>query len=161
MSVNIVYQDKVKSSPVVMGVLGFSVIIVLIIGFILYFQNNRTIDSGVVKTLSFVLVLDVFVFWAFREMAVVITDKQLSFGFFIFKKKIDLNKIENVEIQDFKFNNYLGYGIRYGRDNTIGYVPCGGRGLKIKVTGEKKDFFFICNRPEEALVFIKQYGTQK
>jgi len=161
MTKNVVYQDKVKSSPVVIAVLGLSVVVVLVIGSILYFQNNQTIDSGVAKTLAAVLILDLVVLISFREMKIVITDKQLSFGFLVFKKKIDLNKIEKFEIQDFKFNNYLGYGIRYGRDNTVGYVPCGGRGLKIKVSGERKDFFFICNRPEEIMVFIKQYGAQK
>lgn len=161
MSENIVYQDEVKSSPIVIAVLLLSVAIVIIVGLVLYFQHQLAEDSSVWPALLAVILVDILILLTFRQMQIVITDKQLSFGFLVFKKKIDLNKIEKIEIQDFKFNNYLGYGIRYGRDNTVGYVPCGGRGLKIKVSGEKKEFFLICNRPEEAIVFVKQYGAQK
>ncbi|KKQ79684.1 MAG: hypothetical protein UT02_C0027G0004 [Parcubacteria group bacterium GW2011_GWC2_38_7] len=161
MSENIVYQDKVKSSPIVLAVLLLGVVIVVIVGLVMYFQQSLTIDSSALPTLLVVFVADLLILLTFRQMQIVVTDKELRFGFYIFRKRINLKNIESVEIQDFKFTEYMGYGIRYSRNNTVGYVPCGGRGLKIKVKGETRNFFFICNRPEEAQTFIKQYGTQK
>lgn len=161
MSENIVYQDKVKSSVVVVAVFGISICAVLLIAVILYFQGLIANNKNVLPILSVVMAVDLGILLTFKQMKIVITDKELKFGFYIFGKKIDLKTIESVEIQDFKFSTYFGYGIRYGRDNTIGYVPCGGRGLKVTVSNEKRPYFFICNRPEEALTFIKQYGKQK
>ena len=38
--------------------------------------------------------------------------------------------------------DYFGYGVRFGRDGTVGYVPRGGSGILITAEGEKRPLFF-------------------
>ncbi len=154
---NVIFEDKVKSSPIVIAVLGLSVITVIIIGIVIFLKAKQPVDNVVIPVLVGVALMDVAVLWLFRIMQIKITDKYVSFGFYFLKKTINFDNIDKVEIEDFKFSNYYGYGIRYGLNNTVGYVPCGGRGIKLTVKSEKRKYFFICNKVEEAAKILNQY----
>jgi len=155
---NIVFQDKVKSSPIVIAALALSAVMVVIIAVVLYFQEKLFVDNAMAPILIVVTILNVAILMLFRQMQIVITDKEVRFGFYFFKKRIALPQIEKAEIEDFKFSNYYGYGIRYGLNNTIGYVPSGGKGIKLTLKNDRRKYFFICNRAEEVLTLLKQYG---
>lgn len=85
----------------------------------------------------------------FRRLLIVVTDEQLICGFGIFRRAFPLNKINTVEIGVYSFGNYWGYGVRFGRDNTLGYVPRGGAGIKLEIQGERRAIFVSTQRPEE------------
>jgi len=161
MQEDIVYQEKVKSNPLILAFLGLSVIGILVVGLILYFSQNGAIEKNVLPTVAIVLFVDVLLLLVFTQMQIVVTEKKLQFGFLFFRKKIKINEIVKLEVSEYKFSNYFGYGIRFGRDNTIGYVPSGGRGIKVTSENDKRAYFFICTQPEQVLAILKQYGAKK
>lgn len=145
---NIQYQEEVKSNVIVIAVLVLSV---LILGLMTYFQLiNPSLGVGLGwKILYLLLLLAVGgVLFSFRKLSIVVTDQQIIFGFGRFRQRKLLVHVERVEIGEYKFSNYLGYGIRFGRDKTIGYVPCGGKGLKIKFANDKREYFLITSQVE-------------
>ena len=107
-----------------------------------------------------VLVLEITVFVSFRELQIELTSETLTFGFGKFKKKINLTEIESIAVEDYKFSNYFGYGIRYGRDRSIGYIPRAGLGLRINLKNGKSDYYFISTKAEELKSMIDQYKKQ-
>lgn len=153
---NVVYKDEVPSSVMVIAILGLSV---AILAFFSYSQITQPTEMNIgLKIFVFAMLLvGLVVVVSFRKLTIIVTNTQLIFGFGKFRKKVGLGNLTKVEIKDFKFSNYLGYGIRFGRDGSVGYVPRGGKGLLITVKGEKKPMFFIVNNPEQIKAVLDRY----
>ncbi len=157
----VIYYDEVKSSPVITAVLVFAILIVVLIVVFSYQKGDLLVGSVSFWALGFFFFLNFFVLIFFSKMTISLSHKYLSFGFSFFKKNIVIADIKKVEESKFEFANYMGYGIRYGRDGTLGYVPSSGKGLKIKVENEKREIFFVCNFPEQIINLLEKYGSNK
>jgi hypothetical protein len=98
-------------------------------------------------------VVDLVMFWSFSKLTIKITSEYLQIGFGVFKRKILIKDINNVKVEDYNKSIYLGYGIRLGRDKSIGFIARAGRGIKLKVI--PRDLFFSSNYPEQIKLLIE------
>ena len=146
---NEVFKEKVPMYYFVMLIISITCLIFLLILISQFTSRPLSMNVSSKVILFVVFLINLIVLVSFRELTIKVTDKKIFFGFGRFSKKLYLDKLEDVEVTDYKFTNYFGYGIRFGRDNTIGYVPRGGKGLKMKFKGEKKEYFVISNRVDE------------
>lgn len=104
--------------------------------------------------LGLVLLVDLAIFKSFYELFFRVTSDGLEFGYGFFKRKITKDNIESVLIDNSK-GNFFGYGIRFGKDKTMGFIARTGSGLRV-ITKDKRKFFVTMNNPEETLSIIKQ-----
>jgi len=144
-----IFQDKVQTYKFVTAMLLITSLILLLILLSQYTDKPVVLEMGSKVVLIVVFLMNVLVLVSFQELTISLDEQYLIFGFMKFRKRILRSKIRKIELQHYDFRNYLGYGIRFGRDKTIGYCPRGGKGLKITVEGERREIFFVTNRPEE------------
>jgi len=144
----IIHEQKQKSSPIVISIYAI-VFIILLFGII---KNNLSGTIGI--SLMVTLLIDVIFFINFYQVKFRVTNEGLEFGYGIFKNKVSKNNIESVLIDNSK-NNFFGYGIRFSKDKTIGFISKAGDGLMIIFKDQRK-FFITMNNPREALDIIKE-----
>ncbi|MDD3284844.1 MAG: hypothetical protein PHZ07_04595 [Patescibacteria group bacterium] len=127
----------------------------IIIAFLLLFIIIR---SGLPNTTSivlfFVFLFDIYLFICFYKLTFKITSEGIEFGFGIFKRKIKKDKIQSIFI-DNSVSIFIGYGIRFGKNKTLGFIARVGDGLTIK-TKYGLVFFVSLDDPKTALDIIKQ-----
>jgi len=144
----IIHEQKQKSNPIIM----FIYVIVFIV---LLFNIIKNSLSGVWEiSLIIILFADIVFFINFYQVKFKITSDGLEFGYGIFKNKVSKNNIESILIDNSK-NSFFGYGIRFGKDKTIGFISKAGSGLRI-IFKDKRRFFVTMNNPREALDIIKE-----
>ena len=97
--------------------------------------------------LLFMTVLDLLLFWSFSQLTVSLKEDFLEFRFGIFKKRLAYNQILEISVGDYDRKIFLGYGIRFGRDKSIGYIARGGRGVRLKTLN--RDYFISSDSPEQ------------
>jgi len=90
----------------------------------------------------------------FRRLNFEITDDEVRFGFGIIQKRFALGGIVSCEPYTLTFKNYLGYGIRYGRDGTTAYNTRNGPGVKIVVEGAKRPYVISISGVEDVCKII-------
>lgn len=152
---NNLFEEKVSTVLILSILMGLSFIVLvwLIVAPFLGYQMNISTTTQII--LSVILVFDVLILLCFRVLKIGLTEEKLTFGFGIFKRNIFLKDIEKVEIGEYAFNNYWGYGIRFGRDRSQGYVPRGGKGVRIYLKDNKTTFFISSARAEELVSMLK------
>ena len=131
------------------------IVALVIYAFILYKSWSDTVDD-IMAALPMAItgIVIFFILYTFRNLSIVLYDDRLQFGFGFFKKTIRRGEIINIEKKEFKFRNYLGYGIRRGLDKSWGYIVGGEQGLMVYIQGKK--FYFNTDNPDELLQLIKQ-----
>ena len=155
----IIHQQKQKTYFILVA------IYIIIAGFLLFTvlapQNffGGGISQGNKIVLLVVAVIDLILFWSFSELNIKVTEENLIFGFGVFKKKISFKQINDCLVEEFNKNSYLGYGIRFGRDKSIGYIARAGRGVRLKM--QPRDYFISCDSPEQLVQVIKQQLFKK
>ena len=154
---NIIYKEKVPTYAFVTAILLVTCLILLIILMSQFTSKPIALDFGGKIILLIVLIFNVIVLFYFRELTITVTESRILFGFGRFRKKFYTGNIESIKVDEYKFSNYLGYGIRYGRDKSIGYVPRGGKGLRMKFKNEKRAYFFSTARPDELKLLLEKY----
>jgi len=152
----IIYQEKVPTYPLITAIVGITVLIFLILAIAPFFGKFLQITPTVQFILIFVILLDAIALISFNKLTIILTDTHFSFGFGKFSKKVALKDIVNVQPGEYKFSNYLGYGIRVGRDNTIGYTPRGGKGIIVTIKDDRHGYFISTANPESLCSAIKQ-----
>jgi hypothetical protein len=148
------FEEKVSTLFFLSVLLGISFVVLIWLIVAPFFDYAMKISVSVRIALGVVLFLDVLVLLSFRVLKIKLTAENLIFGFGIFKKNILLKEIDRVEVGDYVFKNYFGYGIRFGRDHSQGFVPRGGKGVRIYLKN-KAIFFFSSARAEELVSMIK------
>ncbi len=66
----------------------------------------------------------------------------------------EIKSIESVTINPLSV--YRGYGKRFGKDGSIGYIASGKKGIRVKMNGGKV-FVITCDNPHDLLVVVKKY----
>lgn len=143
------YEEKIPTYPFIiwLGALFGAFLSVILLS---QFTSRAVPISGELKILIAVLILLVLgTLVSFRALKIMVTEDRLIFGFGGWRKRIFLKNIEKIEIAKYRFNVYWGYGIRWGWDGSIGFIPRGGRGIKIWVKEKRWPYFIISNNPEE------------
>jgi hypothetical protein len=96
--------------------------------------------SGYIYFFGIVGVLLLVVLAAFWKLVFIITETEVVFGFSLFRKRFEREKITSCDPYELKFSNYYGYGIRIGRDGTVAYNTRNGAGVKLTVEGAERQY---------------------
>ena len=150
----IIYQENQKTYFILTVI--YIIIAVLILALILFpdYLLQKSLAPGVKVILLIVAIIDIILFWSFSQLSIKLTSEYLQIGFGIFKKKISFTEIKDVLVQDYQKSIYFGYGIRFGKDKSIGYIARAGRGIRLKM--DKRDYFFSTDNPEQLQNLIKE-----
>lgn len=154
---NTQYQEKVPTYPAITAMVLVTCLIFLIVLLSQFTARAVPITLTTKVLLTVLLLLDLVVLLSFREVTITVTDKQIIFGYGRFRKKFYLADLEKVEFGEYKFRNYLGYGIRYGLDKSIGYAPRGGRGVRMKFHRDARVYFVVSARPDELKGILEKH----
>jgi len=152
---NVIYEEQQKTYLILVAV--FIIVAAFLLGLVLFpgFFNKQDLPQSARLIILVVAVLDLILFWSFSQLSIIITSQYLQLGFGIFRKNILLSNISEVEVENYKKSVYLGYGIRLGRDKSIGYIARGGRGVRIKM--KPRDYFFSSDNPEQIKLLLKPH----
>jgi len=137
----IVHEETQKFSAL-MGLLVFGSMVIIGAYLIIQWQKGALaeISTWPYVFLGLILILDIFFIVNFYQLKIVLTNEHLIFGFGILRRKIKLSDIREVALEKFIFQRYMGYGVRTGRDKSVGYVARNSDGIRLKVNNQK-DFF--------------------
>lgn len=150
----IIYQEQQKTYFILILIFIITAFLILAVLFFPSFFGFNSLSNIGQIILGLVAALDLFFFWCFRKLTILANDQALSFGFGFMKKKFLWNNLKSAQAEDFDLKNYLGYGIRFGRDKSIAFVAQGGRGVRLKTIG--KDYFFSCSEAEKLATLINE-----
>jgi uncharacterized membrane protein YdbT with pleckstrin-like domain len=157
---NIIHEETQKFN-VMMGLL--IVLSFVIIGAYLVITWSRgglaQLPNYLIAMLIVILIFDLFFIINFYQLKTVVTDDTLIFGFGVLKRKVKLEEIEQVEVEKFVFNKYMGYGIRTGKDRSVGYIARAGQGIRVKVRN-KKDFYITSEDANRLKTMIDTAGKK-
>lgn len=138
---SIIYQEKQPTYKIFAGI---SLAVTLILLGIIYSNfkyNNNEMGWPILALLVVIMIFNVLILFSFYELSIRVTEHDIRFGFGPFKKKFNLQKIKSCETGKYSFKNYLGFGIRFGRDRTIGYVARALPGICLEIDGQHRKFF--------------------
>jgi hypothetical protein len=150
----IIYEQRQKTNLVVTSIY---LIVFFLLFFIIFWPEILKIDPlpKITKIiLFFVLLIDLAIFKSFYELKFRVTSEGLEFGYGILKNKVTKNNIESIFLDNSR-SIFFGYGIRFSKDKTIGFIAKHGDGLKIVYKDQRK-FFVTMDNPQEALNIIKE-----
>ncbi|MBK5092973.1 MAG: hypothetical protein JJE48_05600 [Actinobacteria bacterium] len=102
------------------------------------------------------ILLFALVYLNFRRLLFEVTESHVRFGFGLIKKEFLRSDITFCEPYELTFKNYLGYGIRFGRDGTVAYNTRNGKGVKMVVNGQKKPYVVSVDDPEHVCGLLQQ-----
>jgi len=95
----------------------------------------------------------------FRRLEFVITEGYVVFGFGVIKKRFPRDRVISCEPCELTFANYLGYGIRWGRDRTVAYNTRNGPGVRLTVEGQKKPYVVSLGNPGIVCSILQAGGS--
>jgi len=145
---SLIYQEKQPTYKIFAGI---SLAVTLILLGIIYSNfkyNNNEIGWPILALLVVIMIFNILILFSFYELNIKVTEHEICFGFGPFKKKFDLQKIKSCEMGKYSFKNYLGFGIRFGRDRTVGYVARALPGIRLEIDGQTRKFFITSKNAE-------------
>jgi len=150
----IIYQEQQKTYFILILVFIIVAFMVLALLFFPSFFGLYSLSNIGQFLLGLIAIMDLVFFWCFRKLTILADDVSLSFGFGFMKKKFSWNNLKSAQAEDFDLKNYLGYGIRFGRDKSMAFAAQGGRGVRLKAIG--KDYFFSSANAEKLVSLINE-----
>ncbi len=105
----IIYKEKQTTYPI------FYIILILEFPLILYFIFNglQQKQYGLTALIAVIFVFLIFILVNFFHLRIRVYEDKIVFYFGIFDKIIHFSDIQRVEIQDYDFWKYWGWGIRW------------------------------------------------
>lgn len=97
----------------------------------------------------------------FWRLTFVITAEEVVFGFGLVKKRLKMADVKSCEPYTLTFGNYLGYGIRLGRDRTIAYNTRNGPGVKLEVEGAGRAYVLSLKNPARVCRLLEEIAGRK
>ena len=149
---NLLYLEKQKTYLILIAAF---ILIALVILALTFFPGvfGAAEPSDAVKLVLLILALaDLLMLWSFSSLTIKASEKYLIFGFGVFKKRFFWHQIKEAKVENFHLTNYLGYGIRFGRDGSIAWAARGGLGVRLKTN--KRYYFFSTDHPEQLAALI-------
>jgi len=155
---NWIYEEK-QSMHMVFTIINI-IVAVILIGQVIYIQEIRDNIISLIILIVIAIFL-VFVGFSFYHLKIKISDQQLMFSFGPMKKKFYIKNMSETHIDDYKFKNYGGFGIRKGFDKTTGFVAKKSKGIKFRDNHSNKVYFFTTDNPDQIMSLLIQYGAKK
>jgi hypothetical protein len=100
------------------------------------------------------LVIIALLYMNFRRLFFEVTTEHVRFGFGFVVKEFIRSDIISCEPYELTFQNYLGYGVRFGRDGTVAYNTRNGKGIKMVVEGQRRPYVVSVDDPERVCELI-------
>jgi hypothetical protein len=103
-------------------------------------------------TFGFAVLLDVFLLVNFTNLSVTVSNSGVEAGFGVFRKRFSWDQVKSVEVQDYRWMSFGGWGIRYA---TRGRRAWSQMGVKTGVTfavdegGKDRSYFVSSRRPAD------------
>ena len=156
----VMYEEWVPVGRVVKVVMTSVFILIISIGIIVTAFTPKvfmflSIIFGAVSLLILLL------YWNFRGVRILITNKQLEVKYGIFNhKKIHLREISGCEETKASFKRYGGIGIRLGFDGSWAYTTDFGEAVKLNLkTG--RPFVFSTRNPQKICNLVQDLSNKK
>jgi hypothetical protein len=140
----VVYKERIGYSAAGLALICISLsapAAALVILFCIDAGNGAKILLG---SILFLLAVTLANFW---RLDFLITESGVTFGFGLIRKTFPRSDIVSCEPYDLRFSNYLGYGIRFGRDGTVAYNTRNGRGVKMTFRSAKRPYVVSVDYP--------------
>ena len=148
------YLEKQKTHFILIAVYLIIALFLLLMVFNPVFFGKSDLSLNIKAILVVLALFDLWLYWSFSKLTIKITELDLEIGFGVFKKKFSFKQIKNCLLEEYQKSRYLGYGIRFGTDKSLGYVAKPGRGVRIKML--PKDYFFSTDQPEQVSLIINE-----
>ncbi len=135
-------------------------LVILIGSLVMIFSKS----SELIGDLWIVAGIDAFILFVFLNFSVLkieIVNYTLEVSFGLFKKKFVIKDIFNLELKDYHFMDFGGYGLRMGRNKTMGFIAGARRGLSFEILNQKRKYFVTVNEAEKLYTYLIQYGAKK
>lgn len=157
---NIIHEEKQKFN-LFFGMLMLGSFVIICVYLFLNWQRGELgrIPLFILVILVGIMVLDLFMIINFYQLKTMVTEDKLIFGFGVLQRKVPIEEIEEVTVEKLDFKRYMGYGIRVGRDKSVGYIARAGNGVRIKIRN-KKDFFITSNNAEQLKTMLETAGKK-
>jgi len=149
------YQERVTSSPwlvVLVGataLLGIGVPLGVVLGGV---ASRGETALEVLLLPSIIILLIALLISQFYALRIRIGGGMLVFGFGIFKKRFPVRSLRAFRPTTYRWQDYGGWGIRWGRDRSSAYNVMGDKGIAVRVTvdlGTKtRDWLFSSRQPD-------------
>lgn len=152
-----VYEEKQKTH--VIFIIISTIVIVILAAQLILFDEIRN-ETSTVIIFAAIMAFLIFISYNFYSLKICLSENELEVGFGLFKKKFYIKNMSNVRVEKYKFTNYGGYGIRFGRDKSRGFCAKGGQGIKFFDAHYSKEFFFTTDNVEQLLTLLKNYGAK-
>ncbi len=139
----VLYREHVYYGPAMwVLILGLIILyIVVVVGAVAKRNYTIAVYMGIIAVVLLALLAN---FW---RLTFTITSEEVVFGFGLIKKRFRLEEITACEPYSLEFGNYLGYGIRVGRDRTVAYNTRNGPGVKLDVEGRERAYVVSLKDP--------------
>ena len=130
--------------------IAFFVLILLVIAVaissIIYDPTERIVTLAICVPIGLFL----FLIWLnFRGIRITITESEIQVKYGVINKKtISFDKIVSCEVTKATFKKYIGFGVRIGTDNSLGFTTGFGNAVKL-ATSDKRPFVFSTKNPQE------------
>lgn len=121
-----------------------AIFIVVLVGGI---TNNKVSYSVWFGALAFVMLL---LLANFSTLVFEVTEEEVVARFGVFAWRYPRSQVISCEPYELTFGNYLGYGVRFGRDGTKALNTRNGPGIKMHIEGQKRPLVVAVDDPEEA-----------
>jgi hypothetical protein len=144
-----VYQERitVKILPLIMVPL---IVFILIISIF-----NWELISGIIIFITIIILIIVSLI--FGALQIECDNERLWVHWGPMGKKIPLKDIVFINSTIIHpFRDYLGWGLRVGRDGSIGYISSGDVGVRVSLT-DGKEYVITSNDPEKLVDYVRKY----
>lgn len=113
-------------------------------------RTEITLVAGIV------LLLEALLYANFRVLTFEITDSEVRFGFGLMMKSVERDRVLACEPYEVTWENYMGLGVKGGRDGTLGYNTRSGKGVKLTIDGEKRPITVGLDDPEKVISVLSR-----
>jgi len=108
-----------------------------------------------------VTVVETVVTLAFLNLDVRADTGKLSFKFTTFGKEIPIDEISSIVVTEVSaLRDYMGYGVRFGPDGSLGYILRGGPGFRVE-TAKGKTYVVTIPEPEALVEYVRAAKAER
>lgn len=101
------------------------------------------------------------VYLVFNPLTFEITGDEVAFGFPAYHKSFPRSALKSCEPYELTFSNYMGYGIRWGRDGTTAFNTRNGPGVKMEFEGAGKPYVVSVDFPEKICEILSETSNRE
>lgn len=114
-------------------------------------------------TFAFAILIDLFVLLNFTNLSVSVADKGFEFRYGVFGKSFRWDQVKSVQVQDYRWITYGGWGIRFATQGRRAWSQLGAKqGVVVDVDeGGKSRHYFVSSRRAEDLAQVIQRGIDE